>query len=219
MKYDLILIEDDLDIALNMKEYLEECGFNLSIFSTVSDATINISINSYDMILLDLNLPDFSGYELLKYLNKNKISLPTIVISAYSDVNNKLEAFKLGADDYMIKPIDMEELEARIWVHLGKNSKIQTDHKDNIFEQKDNNIYFKNVRLNLTRTEYKILSLMVENKNIVLQREKLYPLLSSKSEQRTLDYHIKNIRKKISENGDSKDYLHTEYGIGYKLIY
>jgi len=217
--YDLMIVEDDIDIALNMKDYLEECGFKLTIFTTITDATINISLNNYDLILLDLNLPDFTGYELLKYLNKNKISIPTIVISAYSDTKSKLEAFKLGSDDYMIKPIDMEELEARIWVQLGKNSKIKSDNTQNIFEEKQNNIYLKDIRLNLTRTEYKILSLLYKNKNSIVKRESLYSLLSSKSNERTLDYHIKNIRKKIVDIDDSCEYLVTEYGMGYKLLF
>ena len=217
--YKLVIVEDDVDIALNMKDYLEECGFNITIFTTIIDSTINISLNNYDIVLLDLNLPDYTGFELLKYLNKNKISIPTIVISADSDLNSKLEAFKLGADDYMTKPIDMEELEARVWVHLGKNSQIQSEKIDNIFEEKENNIFFKNIRLNLTRTEYKILSLLLKHKNGIVVREDLYSLLSSKSNERTLDYHIKNIRKKIAVHDDTKEYLATEYGVGYKLLF
>jgi len=217
--YKLVIVEDDVDIALNMKDYLEECGFNITIFTTITDSTINISLNNYDIVLLDLNLPDYTGFELLKYLNKNKISIPTIVISADSDLKSKLEAFKLGADDYMTKPIDMEELEARIWVHLGKNSQIQSEKIDNIFEEKENNIFFKNIRLNLTRTEYKILSLLVKHKNGIVVREDLYSLLSSKSNERTLDYHIKNIRKKIAVYDDTAEYLATEYGVGYKLLF
>jgi len=217
--YNLVIIEDDVDIALNMQDYLEECGFKITIFTTITDATINISLNNYDLVLLDLNLPDFTGFELLKYLNKNKISIPTVVISAHSNLKSKLEAFKLGADDYMIKPIDMEELEARIWVHLGKHSQIKSEKIDTIFQEKENNIFFKNIRLNLTRTEYKILSLLLQNKNGIVKRESLYPLLSSKSNDRTLDYHIKNIRKKIAINDDTTEYLVTEYGIGYKLLF
>jgi len=217
--YNLVIIEDDIDIALNMKDYLEECGFKITIFTTITDATINISLNNYDIILLDLNLPDYTGFELLKYLNKNKISIPTIVISADSDLKSKLEAFKLGADDYMIKPIDMEELEARIWVHLGKNSQIKSEKLDTIFQEKENNIFFNDIRLNLTRTEYKILSLLLQNKNSIVKREILYSVLSSKSDETTVNYHIKNIRKKIAIHDNTQEYLVTEYGLGYKLLF
>lgn len=215
MDYKLALIEDDLDAAIFMKEYLTTCGFKVDVYSTVTDATINIKLKNYDLILLDLNLPDFSGFELLKYLRKNNISIPVITISAYSQLEKKLESFKLGAIDYIVKPVDMEELEARIWVHLSQNSKIEPIKSIEVFKIVDNIVYFKNNPLKLTTTEKKIISILLSNKNILIKREDLAKSLSSKSNQRTLDFHINNIRKKID---DKQEYIITEYGVGYKLI-
>ncbi len=214
MSYKLILIEDELDTAKFMLDYLETSGFRVDIFTTVTDATINIKLKNYDLILLDLNLPDYTGFELLKYLNKNKISIPVITVSAYSQTEKKLEAFQLGAVDYVVKPVDLQELEARIWVHLSKNSKIDSILLDNIFKNIDHTIYFNNTPLKLTSTEYKILNVLLENKNILIKREELTKLLSSNSSPRTLDFHINNIRKKLASD---KEYISTEYGIGYKL--
>lgn len=215
MAYKLILVEDELDTAIFTKEYLETCGFEVDVFSTITDATINIKLKSYDLVLLDLNLSDFDGFELLKYLNKNNISIPVITISAFSQKDKKLESFKLGAVDYIVKPVDMEELEARIWVHLSKNSKIESFKSDEVFKNDENKIYFKDKALNLTLTEYKIFSVLLENKNKLISREDLAKSLSSKSNPRTLDFHIQNIRKKIDSK---KDYIVTEYAMGYKLL-
>jgi DNA-binding response OmpR family regulator len=212
----LILIEDDLDTSVFTKEYLDTCGFDVDVYSTITDATINIKHSkNYDLALLDLNLPDFDGFELLKYLNKNNITLPVIAVSAYSQTQKKLEAFKLGVVDYMVKPVDMDELVARIWVHLSKSTKIQTEKTENIFKNINNTIYFNDKHLKLTSTEYKIFTILLENKNNLIGRDQLAKSLSSKSNQRTLDFHINNIRKKIDSD---KEYIHTEYGMGYRLI-
>lgn len=216
----IMIVEDELEIAMNMKNYLEICGFKIFIFSTITDASINAKLNHFDIILLDLNLPDYGGVELLKYLNKNKINIPTIVISAYSDTKTKLQAFKFGAVDYMVKPVDMEEVEARIWIHLGKTSKlqdIQTDDKNDIFQIKNNQVSLNEIPIRFTKIEYEIFSILYKNKNITLKREQLTKTLSSTSSDRTLDYHIKNIREKIEKNIKNPQYLITEYGVGYRL--
>jgi len=215
-----MIVEDDLEIALNMKNYLETCEFKIFIFSTITDASINAKLNHFDLILLDLNLPDYGGVELLKYLNKNRINIPTIVISAYADIQKKLETFKLGAVDYMTKPVDMEEVEARIWIHLGKTSKLQEIQKDeikDIFQIKNNQAFFRSKPIRFTKIEYEIFLILFQNKNITLKREQLSKALSSTASDRTLDYHIKNIRGKIEENIKNPQYLITEYGIGYRL--
>jgi len=167
-------------------------------------------------MILDMNLPDFSGFELLKNI-KNRISLPIIITSAYSDTKSKVLAFKYGASDYMVKPLDLEELEARIWVQLGKNSEIKSSQEKKIFEQKDVNIFFKEKLLDLTTIEFEILTQLIQKKNQTVSREDLISSLSSLSSHRSLDNHIKNIRKKIGDNGNHAVYIKTEYGIGYKL--
>lgn len=176
-----------------------------------------IKNESFDFLLLDINLPDFDGFEVLKNL-KNHTSLPIIVTSAYSDIERKLLSFKYGASDYMTKPLDLEELEARIWLQLGKNSKIKIENEKKIFEIKNNHIYFKQKQLDLTTIEFELLSLLLKNKNSVIRRSELMDALSSIGSNRSLDNHIKNIRKKIGDNGTNAKYLKTEYGVGYKLI-
>lgn len=215
MNYKLILVEDDLNTAKFTMDYLVTCGFEVEVFTTITDAAINIKLNNYDLVLLDLNLSDLSGFELLKYLNNNNISIPVITVSAYSEVEKKLEAFKLGVDDYMVKPVDMRELEARIWIHLSKNSKIKSLNSEQVFKKTNNMFYFKNELLKLTSTEKKVFHILFENQNTLISREDLAQALSTKSNERTLDFHINNIRKKLDND---QEYILTEYGMGYKLI-
>lgn len=220
MKYHILLIEDDESSAILIKDFLAEYDFKVDIANTVTTAISNIKFENYSLILLDINLPDFNGFEVLKFLNINKINIPAIVISAYSDKNTKLQAFKFGANDYMVKPIDPEELEARIWVQLKNISVFTEKVNKNIFVLEDDSITFNDKLLKLTKTEFEIMKYLIENKNRVLERDFLLTCLSSIIQSdRSLDYHIKNIRIKIGDNGVNPKYLVTEYGVGYKLVF
>lgn len=220
IKNKILLIEDDPDIIVWISSYLEEFGYEVTVLDTVTDALSYIKQNIYNLVLCDINLPDFLGYEVLKYIQEHKISLPVIVISAYSDQKTKLHAFKLGASDYMTKPLDLEELEARIEVHIKRPAENNptTTFTHSIFALQNNQIVFKNTPLKLTKIEYEILKNLIQNKNSVLKREILCESLSCISSLRSLDYHIRNIRKKIDDSSSNPQYLLTEYGVGYKLI-
>jgi len=215
-KTKILLVEDDELASELIYSYLAECDFEVTPVFTATDSISKIKNEDYDILILDINLPDFNGYEVLKSI-KNQVSLPIIITSAYSDTKSKLLAFKYGASDYMIKPLDLEELEARIWVQLSKNSKIATLNEKKLFEVKDLSIYFKQEILELTSIEFDILSHFINNKNQVIRRENLVSSLSAISSPRSLDNHIKNIRKKIGDNGNKAIYLKTEYGVGYIL--
>ena len=220
MKYSILLVEDDHSAALLVKHFLEECDFRVDISNSVTMAISNIKFEKYSIILLDINLPDFDGFEILKFLNKNKINIPVIVISAYSNKDLKLQAFKLGANDYMVKPIDPEELEARIWVQLKNSTSITESIDKKLFELQDNSILFDNKNLKLTKIEFDILKFLIKNRNRIVQRTELHEFLSSSiTSDRSLDYHIKRIRVKIKDNATNPKYLITEYGVGYKLVF
>ena len=211
----VLLVEDDEEASEIIYNYLSLCDFDVEPIFNATDAMSHIQNKEYDILLLDINLPDFSGFEVLKSI-KNRFSIPVIIGSAYGDTKSKLLAFKYGACDYMVKPLDLEELEARIWIHLSRNSKIKLDEQE-IFEIKENSIFFKHSLLDLTTLEFEILSLLIENKNKVIKRDELVQSLSSIGTHRSLDNHIKNIRKKINDNGNKAIFLKTVYGVGYSL--
>jgi DNA-binding response OmpR family regulator len=212
----ILYIEDDLLTAENIIKFLEDEKFTVFHTDTIVDALAQIKINSYNIVLLDLNLQDYSGFEFLKNLKKS-LHIPVIVISALSETSVKLQAFRYGASDYMVKPIDLEELEARIWVQLSKNSEIKMQDDKKVFTIKESCILFKQNILNLTNIEFETLSILIQNANQVVQRDTLISSLSSISSPRSLDNHIKNIRKKIEDDKTPNTYLKTHYGVGYSL--
>jgi len=212
----ILLIEDDEMASEILYIFLSDCGFNVEPSFSITDGLAHIKHTNFDLVLLDINLPDFNGFEFLKNI-KNRISLPIIITSAYNDTRSKILAFKYGASDYMVKPIDLDELEARIWVQLGKYSKIKTEQEKSLFKMKDTHILFKEKILNLTTIEFDILSLLIQNKNQITSRDELIKKISTLSSTRSLDNHIKNIRKKVGDNGNRAKYIKTEYGIGYKI--
>jgi two-component system OmpR family response regulator len=215
-KIRILLVEDDEQTAEYLSGFLQDSGFEVDTVFTVTDALSHLKQSRYDIMLMDINLPDFSGMELLKSI-KGKFDLPVIVLSAYGDTRSKIMAFRYGATDYMVKPIDLEELEARIWVQLGKNSKIPSDFEEEAFRIDTSDILLYGKPLGLTWTEFKILQLLLQNKNRTVTRDRLLSILSTVSSNRSLDNHIKNIRKKIAAQG-GKSFLKTEYGMGYRLI-
>jgi len=217
IKTKILLVEDDELAAELITEFLEAREFSVTSVFTATDCVSRVKYGDYDILLLDINLPDFNGYEVLKSVN-TKVTIPVIITSAYSDIRSKLLAFKYGANDYMVKPIDLEELEARIWLQLSKNSKIQVNEEKRVFQIKGDEIYFKQSLLDLTTIEFDILSQLIQNQNQVMRRERLLETLSSLSSNRSLDNHIKNIRKKIDDDGNRATLLKTEYGVGYKLL-
>jgi len=215
-KSKILLIEDDELASGMIVEFLEACDFEVISVFTVTDGISELNHQHIDLVVLDINLPDFNGFEMLKHI-KHRIALPVIVTSAYSDTKSKLKAFKYGASDYMVKPLDLEELEARIWVQLGKQCAIPIEEKHPDFELLNETVFFKGQVLDLTTIEFEILAYLIKNKNTTVSRETLIETLSTVGTHRSLDNHIKNIRKKIGDTGKKAIYLKTEYGVGYRL--
>jgi len=218
--YNLLVVEDDLDAAELLIDYLESENFNITYCETVTDALSYLDKFKYDIILLDLNLPDFHGFDVCKKIKKT----PIIVVSAYSDLDVKLNAFDLGIDDYIVKPYDLRELKMRILAVIKRvhNDNILNNNiENNIFTIKldEKVIFFKNKLLDLTSIEYKILSFLINKNNQIVHRVEFMNQLSLRNNSRSLDFHIKNIRKKIEDDTKSPQYLTTIYGEGYKLSF
>ncbi len=214
----VLLVEDDEFASELIYNFLIESDFEVQPVFTATDAISYVRNSKFDVILLDINLPDYDGFEVLKSLSQYS-SVPVIVISAYSDTKFKLLAFKYGAGDYMCKPLDLEELEARIWLQLKRNSNISIDTDNILFKKEDSIIYFKDTPLELTSIEYDILVYLIKMRNQTVNREEMIEYISSVSSNRSLDNHIKNIRKKIGDNGKRAQYLKTVYGVGYTLTF
>jgi len=217
----ILIVEDDETASYLMKSFLEDCDFLVDVAYTITDGVAYLKNNNYNLLLLDLNLPDFSGFDLLSSI-ANIVAIPTIVTSAHSDTKTKVKAFRYGANDYLVKPIDFIELEARIWALLSRKENIKLipiAEEDALFKIDTNKIYFKNEMLLLTALEFDILSYFINHTGQIVSREQLTNSITSVKSHRLLDNHIKNIRKKIEVDSSKPFYLKTEYGLGYKLVY
>jgi DNA-binding response OmpR family regulator len=220
MKYKILLIEDDFDTAEFMGRYLLDKGF---IVETSQSAFIGSSMakcNKYDLIVLDINLPDYSGFEVCTKI-RSYSSVPIIFVSAQSDSESHIQAFHLGADDYLTKPINLDILSLHIWAILRRTYTIpdmEISKEALIYNKKTGEILYNQKPLELTAIEHKLLEALLKMRGNAVSRDELAEILSSSSENRSIDYHIKNIRKKLGDSGKNPVLLKTEYGVGYKLV-
>ncbi len=213
----ILYVEDDFATAEYLDIFLSEHGFDVTHTDSVVSAHSYINTETFDLILLDLNIPDYSGFEFLKTVNT--LALPVIIISAFSDTPTKIKAFRYGACDYLVKPIDMLELEARIWSHLSRCGTIPPSQPDSSsLKFQDGQLQLHEKSISLTPTESDIFAMLYRYKNRTVTRENLTNLLAGTASHRTLDYHIRNIRIKLGDNPKNPRYLKTEYGTGYKLV-
>jgi two-component system OmpR family response regulator len=221
------MVEDDLELAEILSEYLSKYSINVQ---TVDDPFMALSLidtNKYDLLILDLSLPGMDGLELCeKILQKHKI--PIIISSARSDVTDKVLSLKMGADDYLPKPYDPRELEARIksvlrrYSHIDDENKEEEEDTNSIFKLDTNKmeIKFDGKILELTSAEYEILAYLITKKGYVISREELiYNIdsINSESSQKSIDVIIFRLRQKIEENPKKPQYLISVRGVGYKI--
>ncbi len=211
----VLMIEDDPEFAELLTEYLKQ--FNIEV-TNYEDPFLGVSagVNNYDLLLLDLTLPGMDGLEVCEEVVR-KYDIPIIISSARSDISDKLESFKLGADDYLPKPYDPKELHARIISLLRRYNKNEDKQiPSSEYEIRGDTIYYKGEALHLTPAEFDILSQLIKKQGITLSREQLIneSTVMSDSSQKSLDVIISKIRSKL---GNPKA-IQAVRGVGYKLI-
>lgn len=219
----ILMIEDDPEFAELLSEYLAQYNIKITNFE---DPYLGLSagVKKYDLLILDLTLPGMDGLEVCEEMVQ-KYDIPIIISSARSDINDKVEALALGADDYLPKPYDPKEMYARITSLLrryskSRNNELATPKSD--FELKGDTLYFKNNALSLTPAEFEVLSLLVKHQGITQSREQIINTagtMSIDSQGKSLDVIISKIRTKLGEN-DSEDSkrIQAVRGVGYKLV-
>jgi len=222
----VLMIEDDLELAEILTEYLEQ--FDIEV-DTVDDPFIGVptlSTKDYDLVILDLTLPGLDGLEVCKDIRK-RYDIPIIISSARHDIDDKINALEFGADDYMPKPYDPRELQARIKSLLrrkpdGKSSKNSAlKNKDLIYDKEKSLVFLKNSELHLTKAELGILKFLLKKEGSVISRDELIYNVDSISEESTyksIDVIIGRIRQKLGDNPKSPKYIHSVRGVGYKLV-
>lgn len=213
----ILIVEDEIAISDLIKIALENRGYMCQTAKDGEIASNYIEKNVYDLILLDIMLPKVDGYELLDYIRKS-YETPTIFITAKSQTEDKIKGLNLGADDYITKPFEIEELIARVEAVLRRYNK---GNEEQNFGDVSINFANRSVKklgknVSLTPKEFDLLILLIQNRNCALYREVIFEKVWGEElefETRTLDLHIQRLRKKLGW----KDKIKTVYKIGYML--
>ncbi len=215
----IFIIDDDIHIGNMLEEVLAREGYGISRAYSGTEALLALSSAKPDLVLLDLMLPGLNGEEVLPKLK----GIPVIVVSAKVDVDDKVALLLGGAADYVSKPFHTEELLARIQVQLRNAPQKENASKlafdDLVLDMDAHMVTVGSKEIRLTRTEYAILKLMMQNPNQVATKSFLLDSISEDTPDCTdssLKMHISNLRKKLRE-ATGKDYIEAVWGIGFKL--
>lgn len=218
----ILVIEDDKDISEMLNKLLSLNGYEvISAYSGTEGVLLHNK--NVDLVILDLMLPGKNGKEIIQELQAKKL-VPILVTSAISDINTKLDLFKLGADDYITKPFNNDELLARIKVHLRKRDSAPDNSilsfKDIRLNLDDYSIKCNNQNIILPKTEFELLRKLLERPNQVHTKSQLIESVwdnENSADDNTLNVHISRIRNKLKEANPSEDYIETVWKIGYKM--
>ncbi len=212
----ILVVDDELPIANLIRMNLSRQGYLCTCAYDGQQAADLIEKNTYDLILLDIMLPKFDGYDLLAYIRP--MGIPVIFLTAKSDVLDRVKGLKLGAEDYIVKPFEIVELLARIEVVLRRYNKSQGIIKmfDVVIDLDARDVTQNGEHIELTRKEFDLLVLFCQNPNTALFRETLFERIWETDyigETRTLDSHVQRLRRKLGWS----DRIKTVHKIGYRL--
>ena len=220
----IFLLEDDEAIGIGLTYSLENEGYNVTLAKSVKEAEKIIDEKEFSLYILDLTLPDGSGYDVCKRI-KAKGDLPVIFLTAYDDEVNVIMGFELGADDYISKPFRVKELMLRIKSVMRRYSNETSDGIIKINNLKINTneakVYKNNEEIILTAMEYRLLLVLLSNRGKVLSRtallENIWDVAGDFVEDNTLTVYIKRLRDKIEEDPAKPEFIKTVRGLGYVI--
>ena len=222
----ILIVDDDKDISELMKLVLEKEQFEVSIINNPKLVLDDPNLKNYNLILLDIMMPEISGTELCAKI-RTSITCPIVFVSAKNDVVDKIVGYEIGADDYITKPFNSKELVAKVKAHLRMNDRIReqiiTNDNDEIIVGKiiinPNKFIAKRDGevVELTTKEFELLSYLVKNKDIALSKEQIFESVwgSEYGDIGTIAVNIKNLRDKIDKEAK---YIITIWGYGYKFV-
>ncbi|ARU48989.1 response regulator transcription factor [Sulfurospirillum diekertiae] len=222
----ILMIEDDLELAEILMEYLEQFDIAITIADDPYLGLSTLDTKKFDLIILDLTLPGIDGLEVCKEIRKHH-TIPIIISSARTDITDKVTALENGADDYLPKPYNPRELQARIMSLLRRQKGVVATEqsiqkiKDLILNEEQMIIILQGKTLHLTAAEYGILGYLMKKEGGVVSREELIYNIEAISEETTnksIDVIIGRIRQKLGENPKEPKYIHAVRGVGYKFL-
>jgi DNA-binding response OmpR family regulator len=223
----VLIVDDEPQIREALEAYLQREGLDVETSGSVAEARASIEERTPDLVLLDITLPDGSGFDVLSTLAKPGARIPTIMLTARSEETDRVVGLELGADDYVTKPFSPREVVARVralFRRVEESAKPAAHGASTRIGDLEIDHQFHEVRVsgrstNLTATEFRILCLLAANPGEVFTRSHLLDRLNDGGEifERTLDRHINNLRRKIEADPAHPQYVVTVYGVGYKM--
>ncbi|MDR0774310.1 MAG: response regulator transcription factor [Rickettsia sp.] len=219
----VLLVEDNSDIASSIELTLASEGIICEVVEFGTEGIEIAKIYNYDLIILDLMLPDISGFEVLLRLRSAKVKIPILILSGITTVDQKIKGLKCGADDYITKPFNREELIARIYaiVRRSKGHSESVVRFDKVSIHLDTRIVeVDGTRVHVTNKEYAILELLVLRRGTVLNKEMFLDHLYSSVDEpdiKIIDVFVCKLRRKLADAGGGTNYIDTVWGRGYML--
>lgn len=213
----ILIVDDETSIVEMIKLCLTKNGYYCETANDGLEASKMIETNHYDLALLDIMMPEIDGYDLIEYMKQYDI--PVIFVTAKVAIEDRVKGLRIGAEDYIIKPFDLQELVARVETVLRRYHK--TEDQFNVgniqIDMPSHRVTLGGEPVALSSKEYELLLYLVRNKNIALYREKIYEHVWQEpyySDTRTIDLHIQRLKKKLNLG----DAIETIYKVGYKFV-
>lgn len=220
----ILVVEDHQELANEIIDYLSKNGYICKWANSCSAALEEINSNDFDVLLLDLGLPDGSGFEILKVVRKTQSKMAVIILTARGELDDRINGLQLGADDYLTKPFALTELGARLYAIIRRIHGF-TVNDLNIhgysLQLQDYKLSFDGIPINLTKKEFDIFQYLVLNKNRVITRLQLTEhiwgdILEVNSDSNFIDVHVRNLRKKLDKH-TSLEWFETVRNVGYRI--
>ena len=222
----ILIIEDDKSISEILKDYLEMSGYEVKCVFDGDSGLECIKNEDFDLIILDLMLPQKDGFDILKEISDTK-QIPVLIVSAKCEETFKIKGLNLGADDYITKPFGMGELVARVNSHIKTYERFNHSSKTKMIkagtlsiDKQDRRVYINDKEIFLTQKEFELSLFLAENPNRVFSKEELFERVwgyDSLTDASTITVHIARIMEKISASCENGQYIETVWGAGYRF--
>tara|TARA_B100001057_G_scaffold460943_1_gene512491 strand:- start:441 stop:1109 length:669 start_codon:yes stop_codon:yes gene_type:complete len=216
----ILLVEDDETLQTLIEKLLLNNDYVVSKAINVEEAQKLVKLFLFDLIILDVMLPDITGLDFYKNTIKNRVNTPVIFLSALSDVDDRVNGLELGADDYIGKPFDSRELLLKIKKNISKKHSLDVINFGNEteFDLKKEQLQFQKKKINLSSNEVKILKLLINNSHQYLTRDLLNTELGLDYLSRSGDMQISRLRLKLKKECNLRDIIRSVHGKGYKIF-
>ncbi|MCL1807445.1 MAG: response regulator transcription factor [Oscillospiraceae bacterium] len=221
---DILIVDDDCDLAAITADLFTDNGYNVSVAADSRSALENLAQTAYRLILLDINLPDGTGFSLCETLRKTT-DIPILFISARTSDTDKITGLDIGGDDYIPKPYSLGELLSRVKAHLRRSYAMDAGSERFCFGGVEVNLEARGavkngVSVELSAKEFDLLSFLLQNKNKALSKDDMFNAVwgaYSEAEPSSLTVHIRWLREKLEDDPSNPRFIKTVWGVGYKL--